>query len=222
MLVLGIIGIAVVLPVTSDVISDTAYDVQTLGLGEEFNVAMDTNESLANGNLVSGTDVMVCPDWGMISGTDYTIDLIGGVFNIPQDAITLTNNNFTTLHDNNVTLWTAQNNIASIKGISLIVYNCSNSSQTWKPSGNYTSYPEWARVNVISTGQITNNTVICYNATGSRTYSGAPCTIEYEWYVSGGDGLGTTGMTATIIDLLPIFIAVILLFAMVGYISLKS
>lgn len=218
LMVLVIVGAVVVLPVVSDIITVQGDSNTYLGIGSTFNANFTANTTLQP-DVRAGTDVVTCPDVEMIRDTDYTIYNTAGKLFLKNNSNTQINGSFISLVGVNVSLWTANNEFASIATIS--VFNCTDYAKVWAANNNYTLYSNYAFIKINATGSMLNNTKYCYNATGSRTYSGAACTIQYEFNTGVNTGQ-ITGTTGTIVDLFPLIIAIVILIAIVGYVGFRK
>jgi hypothetical protein len=202
-----------------DAIDTTKNTSAIVGLGEEFNVTMGIAQQLSQTNIVPDSNNMSCPDVAMVENRDYTFNDLAGQFVINNNTVTITDGNFTSLFDTNVSLWTADNQLAIVNAFDTVVYNCTNTTDVFDYNADYFMYDNIPYIEVSSTWNMDNNTMYCYNTTGSITYDGASCTIDYQFY-TGHDGVG--GLTATIMDLLPMIFAIVLLVGIIGYMGIKA
>lgn len=160
----------------------------SIGLGEEINFTLDESAiSLSQNNLVADSTEITCPDVLMTEDEDYTVDDSAGTITFLNDSLSIVNDSYTSLHDENVYLWSAENELVWADSSTFVTFNCSDYAEVWTV-GNYTLNDSLAYINVSSAGDMLNNTEYCFNTTGTRMYDGAECTIEYLFYTEDGEG----------------------------------
>jgi hypothetical protein len=151
----------------------------TMGLLSNFTSSFIANITLSSVPIDAGSISIVCPNGSALTnGIDYSPDYNAGNLTMTDNPRSWTAENFTSLFDTNVSLWKATNNISYAD--SVVVYTCANTSEVWDAVGNYTLTPNYALMDVLSTGGMANDTVYCYNATGAIVFSGATCTAQWS------------------------------------------
>lgn len=198
MMVAIIIGVSVALPTMIDSINGaTQY---TTVNNESVTLTTNTNSTLANTDLqtlaIKSADGLTT--WGDSNFNEY---LTQGKINLAVSPFSATHVNFTGLNNTNVTF---SSDIVNTTSVAL--FNCTNHAESWLGIGNWSVYSN-GKILLVATGLLENNTEYCLNYTYSIIPSGdtgyAYYTYEQEGYQS--------GVTATLINLLPVIFAIVLL-----------
>ena len=208
-LVIGVIGVSVVIPTMIDSINGaTQY---TTVNNESVTLTTNVNDSLANTDLQT-LEIKSADGLTTYGDTNYWEYLPEGKVALRIAPFTSTHVNFTSAYDTNVTF---SSNIVLTTSINF--FNCTNHTETWKATGNFTAYSN-GKVKVLSTGALADATEYCMDYSYSIIPSG---TTLYAYYTYAQDGY-TGGMTATIVNLLPMIFAIVLLVGIIGYIGFKA
>lgn len=220
-LILGVVGVSVVIPtIISTIASAKTTFVETF---VEENVSMDIymggGAFTTYTPIVAGTFNMYCD--GVSRGIDdaeYTVNLATGLITANENYVTLTNKSWTSY--NSTLVYLNKSLVNSFNDTTMVVFNCSNQSQIFDEPDDYVGSYQYGGIMMTADSSMTNNTLYCMNGTGSILANSMNCPTEYDY--NQVVGLGTGGLTGTIVDLLPLLLAIVLLVAIVGYVGLKA
>jgi hypothetical protein len=208
-LVIGVIGVSVVIPTMIESIDGT---VQYASVNNEsVTLTTNVNDTLAHTDLQT---LAIKSQDGLTTygDTNYWEYLPEGKVALRIAPFTSTHVNFTSNYDTNVTF---SSDIVLTTSINF--FNCTNHTQIWIATGNFTAYSN-GKINVLSTGALADATEYCMDYSYSIIPSGSTL---YAYYTYAQDGY-TGGLTATIVNLLPVIFAIVLLVGIIGYIGFKA
>ena len=242
LLVAGIIGVGVVIPFISDIVSDageTTFGETKLGCEDVIvdyfaGDLVTTPTGATRSRIYAWNNVAYYagddrPNQMLTENVHYDLNWGTGQVIYAMDYLTVTGGRFTSIHDVAVPVFLgatpdvwANSKLMWFDSMTVDVYNCSNTSQIYEILIDYNIGFDIATIEVDSMGAIPDDTEVCFDATGNVLHETTALNIEDDdFYICYYKDTKHSGMMNLLFSLLPVIMAIVLLLAFVGFVYFK-